>query len=1038
MALATWKSFNFFTATPVKPADDPENAPPPFEGADITSVTTGSDNLFIGTASGHVHVVNSSFKTVRTFAVAEDDYDQHSGAVTHMKQIEGTSLLVTIVEDLSSEPTLKVWALDKVEKKTGGPRCQCAIVVNNKKRKFPTSAFAATASLKLCAVGFANGSITLIRGDLIHDLGSKQKIVFESDEPITNLCFSPPPVESSLSSHKHHHHQTSEGGDTLYASTTARILTLSTGGKSSHPPRVLETQGCSVGCLTPAYDLTSDERGLLQEGGDIVVARDDAIYFYGPNGRGACYNYEGPKQFVRIFKNYVALVSPPSSRPSTAVHGAAVSGAFKRLVGKGPELTSDPLWDATKFNLLDTELKFIAHTERLVSGVKELFISWGDLFVLTLDGKLHRYHEVSLQEKLDTLYQRNLFILAINLAQKAGVPENKLRGIYRRYADYLYSKSDYDNSMQWYIKSLGQSNEQGVSNVIRKFLDNQRIHNLIEYLEELHKHGIATSDHTTLLLNCYAKLKDEEKLEAFIKQADEGLKFDVDTAIAMCRQAGYFEQAVYLAQKQEQHGTVASILVENLRKIDDALLYIRTLDPDSAYSILMRYARVFFRHEPTKTKDLFVEYYTGSFVPRPKSPPGTATSPDESTASQGFQAYLPLNANLLQQLPYVGGGSTSATNTPVAQKASASQPQITKVEETTIPLDVPRKYRIPKPRTAFSSFVDHPEEFVDFLEKILEAGENSGTLSTKDKTDIYTTLFEMYLQRANASESEQLKQEYQAKASKIIEARESVVDTSDVLLLSHLANFSTGTTLVREKQGLRFDIFRSLISAGDTAGVIKALHRYGPEEPQLYPAALSYFTSSPDILRAVGEDELERVLKVIDEQGLMKPLQVVQTLSTNAVATVGMVKKYLGDTIEKERREIENNAKMIETYRLETAQKTAEIADLGSKPAVFQSERCNACGMRLDLPTVHFLCKHSFHQRCLDPPLDGEENQLECATCASQNHMIRTLRRGQDEAADRHEYFKEMLRNAKPGERWGVVAEFFGKGVMTSVVPGFE
>lgn len=131
---------------------------------------------------------------------------------------------------------------------------------------------------------------------------------------------------------------------------------------------------------------------------------------------------------------------------------------------------------------------------------------------------------------------------------------------------------------------------------------------------------------------------------------------------------------------------------------------------------------------------------------------------------------------------------------------------------------------------------------------------------------------------------------------------------------------------------------------------------------------------------------------------------------------------------------------MIETYRLETTQKSTEIADLGSKPAVFQSERCNACGMRLDLPTVHFLCKHSFHQRCLDPPLDGGDgdmgDQLECATCASQNHMIRTIRRGQDEAADKHEYFKERLRSAKPGERWSVVADFFGKGVMTTPMPG--
>ena len=111
--------------------------------------------------------------------------------------------------------------------------------------------------------------------------------------------------------------------------------------------------------------------------------------------------------------------------------------------------------------------------------------------------------------------------------------------------------------------------------------------------------------------------------------------------------------------------------------------------------------------------------------------------------------------------------------------------------------------------------------------------------------------------------------------------------------------------MVREQQGLRFDIFRSYTSAKDTSGAIRALRKYGPEEPQLYPAALAYFTSDPKILEEAG-DELDLVLKKIDEDGLMAPLQVIQTLSTNAVATMGMVKKYLSDTIERERKEISN------------------------------------------------------------------------------------------------------------------------------------
>lgn len=131
------------------------------------------------------------------------------------------------------------------------------------------------------------------------------------------------------------------------------------------------------------------------------------------------------------------------------------------------------------------------------------------------------------------------------------------------------------------------------------------------------------------------------------------------------------------------------------------------------------------------------------------------------------------------------------------------------------------------------------------------------------------------------------------------------IDASNVLLLSHLSNFRDGTTLVREQQGLRFDIFRSYTSANDTAGAIKALRKYGPDEPQLYPAALAYFTSEPKILEEAG-DEFGLVLNKIDEDGLMAPLQVIQTLSTNNVATMGMVKKYLSDTIDRERKEISN------------------------------------------------------------------------------------------------------------------------------------
>ena len=104
-------------------------------------------------------------------------------------------------------------------------------------------------------------------------------------------------------------------------------------------------------------------------------------------------------------------------------------------------------------------------------------------------------------------------------------------------------------------------------------MDTQRIHHLIEYLEELHEHHKANADHTTLLLNCYAKLKDVDKLETFIKSPGD-LKFDLETAISMCRQGGYYEQAVYLATKYEEHDLVVTILIEDSKNYNNALDYI--------------------------------------------------------------------------------------------------------------------------------------------------------------------------------------------------------------------------------------------------------------------------------------------------------------------------------------------------------------------------------------------------------------------------------------------------------------------------------
>lgn len=211
------------------------------------------------------------------------------------------------------------------------------------------SAFAALDDLSQLAVGFANGSVAIIRGDLINDRGARQRIVFESEEPITGL-----EVQSG--------HAT-----TLYIATTNRILTLAIAGRGQgQPARVLEDAGCALGCMA-----------LDKDTGDILIAREDAIRTYGPRGRGPSYAFDSPKTSLSLFKGYVALVCPPKTSSSK-------SDPLRRF---GVSQTDD-IFNTSTFTLLDTDLNFISHSDSLISPMKSVFAVWGDLFLMTVDGKV--------------------------------------------------------------------------------------------------------------------------------------------------------------------------------------------------------------------------------------------------------------------------------------------------------------------------------------------------------------------------------------------------------------------------------------------------------------------------------------------------------------------------------------------------------------------------------------------------------------------------------------------------------------------------
>ena len=88
-------------------------------------------------------------------------------------------------------------------------------------------------------------------------------------------------------------------------------------------------------------------------------------------------------------------------------------------------------------------------------------------------------------------------------------------------------------------------------------------------------------------------------------------------------------------------------------------------------------------------------------------------------------------------------------------------------------------------------------------------------------------------------------------------------------------------------------------------------------------------------------------------------------------------------------------------------------------PKIFQKTKCSICNSALELPSVHFLCGHSFHQHCFE---SYSESDADCPTCLPENRKVMDMIRAQEQKRDLHDQFQHqvgMSRLKRLGERLG-------------------
>lgn len=591
----------------------------------------------------------------------------------------------------------------------------------------------------------------------------------------------------------------------------------------------------------------------------MIIGRPEAVYFYEIDGRGPCWAFDGEKKFIGWFRGYLLCV------------------------------VADQRSGRNTFNVYDLKNRLIAHSS-VVKEVSHLLCEWGSVILIMADKTVLCIGEKDMESKLDMLFKKNLYTVAINLVQSQQADAAATAEVLRKYGDHLYGKQDYDEAMAQYILTIGYLEP---SYVIQKFLDAQRIYNLTNYLEKLHEKGLASKDHTTLLLNCYTKLKDVEKLNVFIKGDDSvgEHRFDVETAIRVCRAANYHEHAMYVAKKAGRHEWYLKILLEDLGRYDEALQYISSLEPSQAGVTVEEYGKILVEHRPIDTIEILIKLCTED------------GDPTQNGASNG--GYLSM---------------------------------------------------LPSPVDFLNIFVHHPQALMDFLEKYTTKVKDSPAQAEINNTllELYLSNdlnFPSISQASNGGDfnlrarsgavvisktqsngkssvdHKGLNKDYLDRCEKGLQLLKSawpsdlehpLYDVDLAIILCEMNAFIEGLLYLYEKMKLYKEVIACYMQAHDHEGLIACCKRLRDSgkggDPSLWADLLKYFGE-------LGEDcskEVKEILTYIERDDILPPIIVLQTLSRNPCLTLSVIKDYIARKLEQESKLIEEDRRAIEKYQVDT------------------------------------------------------------------------------------------------------------------------
>ncbi|KRT81937.1 hypothetical protein AMK59_5836, partial [Oryctes borbonicus] len=701
----------------------------------------------------------------------------------------------------------------------------------------------------------------------------------------------------------------------------------------------------------------------------FVIASNNAVYFYTSDGKGPCYAVDGEKVILEWFRSYLVIISK-INRPSS------ISSANSE---------SQNVTQSHMVTVLDIQNKFIIFSATM-NDVKAVFNEWGAFYIL--DSDYNVYH----------LDEKDQFIIF-------SATMNDVKAVFNEWGAFYILDSDYnvyhldEKDLQTKLSLLFKKNLYDVAIRIAKS-EQYDLDGLVDIFQQYGDHLYSKGAYCSAIeqyIKTIGKLEPSYVIRKFVDSQHIEL---LTTYLQAIHKQGH---------ANEDHTTLLLNCFTKLNKNDSLKDFILMKDHDLDFNVDIA-IKVCRQGSPQEALMLARKHQKHDWYIK-------LLLEDHSKYTEAVEYIGTLKFNdaelymrkygsiLIQHAPH--------ESTQFLRKLCTNYRPSTQSKNDTV-----EPVQKADPEDYIHLFLNNSARLVEFLEHLIK---EECYLSAP----VYDTLLEHYLHVWDSFIDGPDKAKYSHKILKLLQNSDSKYDKPQALVVCHMHGFSSGILYLYEEQKLYQQILRYHMSQDDSISVLSCCRRYGQQEPTLWIHALFYCVNSKN----PPMDILPDILSVIAKEQLLSPQLVIDAIEIGrSNISLGHISSYILSELKKEQDIINNDSELTYKYRKDIDSLKEQLETLKHGTIVIQGSRCAACNHPLELPSVHFLCQHSYHQHCFQ---SYSENEKECPACQPENKKLVELLKAREYTKDLNETFHSELDKRSDGV--SLAAEYFGRGVFNKV-----